>query len=82
VVQSLVGKVSGLQINKSSNGVNGTSRIVLRGSRSITGNNEALVVIDNAISSSTVLQQLPPELIASVNVIKGCKAQLFMENKV
>jgi hypothetical protein len=28
VVQSLVGKVSGLQINKSSNGVNGTSRIV------------------------------------------------------
>jgi hypothetical protein len=31
VVQSLVGKVSGLQINKSSNGVNGTSRIVLRG---------------------------------------------------
>jgi outer membrane cobalamin receptor len=81
VVQSLVGKVSGLQINKSSNGVNGTSS-VLRGSRSITGNNEALVVIDNAISSSTVLQQLPPELIASVNVIKGCKAQLFMENKV
>jgi TonB-linked SusC/RagA family outer membrane protein len=83
VVQSLVGKVSGLQINKSSNGVNGTSRIVLRGSRSITGNNEALVVIDNAISSSTVLQQLPPELIASVNVIKGMQgAALYGEQGV
>ncbi|PKH67591.1 SusC/RagA family TonB-linked outer membrane protein [Flavobacterium sp. ALD4] len=83
VVQSLVGKVSGLQINKSSNGVNGTSRIVLRGSRSITGNNEALVVIDNAISSSAVLQQLPPELIASVNVIKGMQgAALYGEQGV
>jgi hypothetical protein len=66
VVQSLVGKVSGLQINKSSNGVNATNRIVLRGTRSITGNNEALVVIDNSISSSAALQQLPPELIRSI----------------
>jgi TonB-dependent SusC/RagA subfamily outer membrane receptor len=58
-------------------------RIVLRGSRSITGNNEALVVIDNAISSSTVLQQLPPELIASVNVIKGMQgAALYGEQGV
>ncbi|MFV8355303.1 SusC/RagA family TonB-linked outer membrane protein [Flavobacterium sp. XS1P32] len=71
VVQSLVGKVSGLQINKSTNGVNATNRIVLRGTRSITGNNEALVVIDNSISSSATLQQLPPELIESINVIKG-----------
>ncbi|OAB27660.1 TonB-linked outer membrane protein, SusC/RagA family [Flavobacterium fryxellicola] len=83
VVQSLVGKVSGLQINKSSSGVNGTNRIVLRGSRSITGNNEALVVIDNSISSSAVLQQLPPELIESVNVIKGMQgAALYGEQGV
>jgi TonB-linked SusC/RagA family outer membrane protein len=73
VVQALVGKVSGLQINRSTTGVNGTNRIVLRGSRSITGNNEALVVIDNAISSATALQQLPPELIASLNVLKGAQ---------
>ncbi|WP_188049959.1 SusC/RagA family TonB-linked outer membrane protein [Flavobacterium sp. GP15] len=83
VVQSLVGKVSGLQINKSSSGVNGTTRIVLRGSRSITGNNEALIVIDNAISTSAALQQLPPELIESVNVIKGMQgAALYGEQGV
>ena len=83
VVQSLVGKVSGLQINKSSSGVNGTNRIVLRGSRSITGNNEALVVIDNAISTSAALQLLPPELIESVNVIKGMQgAALYGEQGV
>ncbi|MBB1192236.1 SusC/RagA family TonB-linked outer membrane protein [Flavobacterium sp. SOK18b] len=83
VVQSLVGKVSGLQINKSSNGVNATNRIVLRGSRSITGNNEALVVIDNSISTSAALQQLPPELIENVNVIKGMQgAALYGEQGV
>ncbi|MEO8234997.1 MAG: SusC/RagA family TonB-linked outer membrane protein [Flavobacterium sp.] len=71
VVRSLAGKVSGLQINNTSSGVNGATRIQLRGSRSISGNNEALVVIDNSISSASVLQLLPPETIESVNVIKG-----------
>nr|WP_315167266.1 SusC/RagA family TonB-linked outer membrane protein [uncultured Flavobacterium sp.] len=83
VVQSLVGKVSGLQINKTSGGVNGGTRIVLRGSRSITGNNEALIVIDNAISTAAALQQLPPELIESLNVLKGAQgAALYGEQGV
>ena len=83
VVQSLVGKVSGLQINRTSGGVNGGTRIVLRGSRSITGNNEALVVIDNAISTAAALQQLPPELIESLNVLKGAQgAALYGEQGV
>ena len=38
--------------------------------KSITGDNQALVVIDNVISSATILQQLPPESIESINVIK------------
>ena len=83
VVQSLVGKVSGLQINKTSGGVNGGTRIVLRGSRSITGNNEALIVIDNAISTAAALQQLPPELVESLNVLKGAQgAALYGEQGV
>ena len=83
VVQSLVGKVSGLQINRTSGGVNGGTRIVLRGSRSITGNNEALVVIDNAISTAAALQQLPPELVESLNVLKGAQgAALYGEQGV
>ena len=70
-IQSLAGKVSGLQINTTNSGVNATTRIVLRGNRSFTGNNEALIVIDNAISSAAVLQTIAPELIESTNVIKG-----------
>ncbi|WP_449400841.1 TonB-dependent receptor plug domain-containing protein [Chryseobacterium wanjuense] len=45
--------------------------MLLESSRSITGDNQALIVIDNVISSSTIFQQLPPEVIESVNVIKG-----------
>jgi TonB-linked SusC/RagA family outer membrane protein len=70
-IQALVGKVSGLQINTISNGASPDTKILLRGTRSITGNNSALVVIDNVISSASVLGQLPPDVIESVNVLKG-----------
>ncbi|MGY0391811.1 SusC/RagA family TonB-linked outer membrane protein [Bizionia sp. KMM 8389] len=70
-VQSLTGKVSGLQINTTNNGVNQTTRIVLRGNRSLTGNNQALIVIDGVISTANTLANLAPEIIASTNVIKG-----------
>jgi len=71
VIQTLAGKVTGLQINTTSNGANPTTSIVLRGNRTITGNNQALVVIDGAISSATILQQMSSDMIESVNVIKG-----------
>lgn len=67
----LVGKVSGLQINTINNGVNPDTRIQLRGFRSITGNNEALIVINGVISSANAFANLNPEIIESVNVMKG-----------
>lgn len=67
----LVGKVSGLQINTINNGVNPDTRIQLRGFRSITGNNEALIVINGVISTADAFASLNPEIIESVNVIKG-----------
>lgn len=73
VVQSLAGKVSGLQINTTNNSVNATNRIVIRNNKSITGNNQALVVIDGAISTADVLQSLAPNVIESVNVMKGAQ---------
>ncbi|GLB48825.1 SusC/RagA family TonB-linked outer membrane protein [Neptunitalea lumnitzerae] len=70
-VVALTGKVSGLNITTTSSGVNETTRVVLRGGRSISGNNEALVVIDGVISSLNFLKSIDPNSIASVNVIKG-----------
>jgi TonB-linked SusC/RagA family outer membrane protein len=46
VINSLSGKVSGLQINRTASGVGGSSRVVLRGVSSILGSNRPLFVID------------------------------------
>ena len=72
-VQALTGKVSGLQITTVSNGVSPDLRIVLRGARTLTGDNQALIVIDGAISTANILAQLPPDIIQDVNVIKGAQ---------
>lgn len=46
VLNALSGKVAGLQVLRSSNGVGGSTKIVLRGNNSLTGNNQPLIVID------------------------------------
>ncbi|WP_294232185.1 SusC/RagA family TonB-linked outer membrane protein [uncultured Chryseobacterium sp.] len=71
IPQALIGKVSGLQINTTSSGVNPTSKILLRGFRSISGNTDPLFVIDGVVSTSAVFNQLPPDIVENVNVIKG-----------
>ena len=46
VVNALSGKIAGVQIIKGSNGPAGSSKIVLRGNSSLTGNNQPLIVVD------------------------------------
>ncbi len=46
LANALTGKVSGVQIIRSSNGPGGSSKIQLRGSNSITGLNQPLIVVD------------------------------------
>ena len=45
-VNSLSGKVAGLQISQSSSGAGGSTRVIMRGVKSISGNNNALYVVD------------------------------------
>lgn len=45
-VNSLNGKVAGVQINAASSGIGGSSRVVMRGSKSIENGNGVLYVID------------------------------------
>ncbi|CAM1345995.1 SusC/RagA family TonB-linked outer membrane protein [Tenacibaculum crassostreae] len=79
-VQALAGKVSGLQINTTSAGLTPNTQITLRGTRSISGNNSALIVIDNIVSTAEVLSSLDPNTIESMNVIKGANgAALYGE---
>jgi TonB-linked SusC/RagA family outer membrane protein len=67
----LTGKVPGLQINAQSSGVNPDYRLVLRGNRSLTGNNTALIVVDNAVVSGEVLNSINPEDIDDIQVLTG-----------
>ena len=46
IANALVGKVSGVQIIKGSNGPASSSKIVLRGNSSLTGDNQPLIVVD------------------------------------
>jgi TonB-linked SusC/RagA family outer membrane protein len=75
VAAGLSGKVSGLAIFNVDNSVDPQTKIVLRGYRSLTGSNDALVVIDGIPNTSqSVLSLLNPNDIESVTVLKGGQA--------
>lgn len=86
ILNSLTGKVSGLQITSSSGQPGASSRIVLRGNSSLQGNNEALIVLDGVpINNSQTgnagggngqsrLSDIDPSTIESINVLKGSAA--------
>ena len=70
----LVGKVSGLQISTVNNGVFANTRIVLRGNRSLTGNNQALLVLDGVPVNLDLINSINPNDIADVTILKGANA--------
>ncbi|MGL5272972.1 MAG: TonB-dependent receptor plug domain-containing protein, partial [Phocaeicola sp.] len=45
-VNSLSGKIAGVTINRSASGVGGSTRVVMRGTKSLAGDNNVLYVID------------------------------------
>jgi TonB-linked SusC/RagA family outer membrane protein len=63
------------------NGVNPSTQITLRGFRSISGNNSATVVIDGSIASLGALDDLNPNDIADINVLKGANAAALYGSK-
>lgn len=74
VASALTGKVAGLQVNAVSSGINPNVRLVLRGNRSLLGNNQALVVLDNVIVPNNILGNLNPEDIEDIQVLNGAGA--------
>jgi TonB-linked SusC/RagA family outer membrane protein len=70
----LVGKVSGLNVSTVNNGVFADTRIVLRGIRSLTGNNQPLLVLDGSPIALSYINSINPNDVESVNVLKGANA--------
>ena len=78
----LEGKVSGLQVNLTDNGVNPLTRIVLRGNRSLTGNNQALLVLDGVpIDDASYINKINPEDVDNVTILKGAVAAAIYGSK-
>jgi TonB-linked SusC/RagA family outer membrane protein len=86
ILNAMTGKVAGVQITSSSGTPGASSRIVIRGVTSIIGNNEALIVVDgvpinnsetgsvNSGPGSNRLIDIDPNIIESLNVLKGAAA--------
>ena len=89
VVNSLAGRMAGVQISNSTGAVGSSSRIVIRGTKSVTGNNQPLFVIDgqpidnssfsNSTSSGGIdygngASDINPDDIESMTVLKGANA--------
>lgn len=70
----LTAKVAGLQVNSISGGVNPSVRAVLRGNRSLLGDNTALIVVDNVVVPGTMLGNLNPQDVEDINVLNGAGA--------
>ncbi len=89
LVNAMAGKVAGVQITSSSGTAGASSRIVIRGNSSVTGDNQALFVVDgvpinndetgtgggNAAGSGVNrVIDIDPSTIESINILKGAAA--------
>ena len=92
-MNSLSGKVAGVNINSSSSGVGGASKVVLRGNKSISQSSNALYVIDgipmynfgggggtefDSKGASESIADINPEDIESISVLTGAAARSFL----
>ncbi|MEJ7827681.1 MAG: TonB-dependent receptor plug domain-containing protein, partial [Segetibacter sp.] len=55
LVNALAGRVAGVQVTNGSSGVGSSSRIVIRGENSLTGNNQPLFVVDGVPITNNVI---------------------------
>ena len=80
VLNSLQGKVAGVQITGSSGGVGSSTRIVFRGGTSLTGNNQALIVVDGIPIDNSNIEAGDPNVIGNVNA-QGLNNQVDAGNR-
>ena len=74
LAQALAGKVGGLVVTNTSASVNATPRIVLRGLRSISGDNTALIVLDGVAVPANTINYINPNDVERIDVMKGGQA--------
>lgn len=71
VQQALNGKISGVSVTTTNSGVFENAKINIRGIRSLTGNNQPLLIVDGSPVSLGFLSSIPPSDIQDLTVLKS-----------
>jgi len=71
IAQGLNGKVSSLNITTVNSGVFENAKINIRGIRSLTGNNQPMLVVDGAPTPLGYLSSIPPDDVQDVTILKS-----------
>jgi TonB-linked SusC/RagA family outer membrane protein len=71
IAQALNGKVSGLNISTVNSGVFENAKINIRGIRSLTGNNQPMLVVDGAPTPLGYLSSIPPDDVQDLTILKS-----------
>lgn len=74
VATGLAAKVSGVDIRLSDNTVDPQVKITFRGSRSLQGNNAALVIVDGIPVDQSYVSGVNPNDVEAISVLKGANA--------
>ncbi len=74
IASGLAAKASGVDIRLTDNSINPQVKITFRGSRSITGSNAALVVVDGNPVDPSYIAALNPDDIDNISILKGSNA--------
>ncbi len=69
-LDAINGRVAGLTITRSDNGVAAMNAVRVRGTTSLTGGNDPLIIIDGVIGDLTTLSSIYPADIESFNILK------------
>ncbi|MEP6466770.1 MAG: TonB-dependent receptor plug domain-containing protein, partial [Parafilimonas sp.] len=71
IQQALNGKISGLNVSTVNSGVMENAKINIRGIRSLTGNNQPMLVVDGAPTPLGYLSSIPPDDVQTLTVLKS-----------
>ena len=71
IAQGLTAKVSGLTIQQTNSGVKQETRIISRGIRSLTGNNQMMLVLDGIPVPLSLFSSINPNDILSSDILKS-----------
>lgn len=70
-INALQGKTAGLVITPNASGAGGSSKLILRGSGSVLGNNEPLIVVDGVPMADLRTDQIGNAILAGGNTTDG-----------